>query len=155
MATAKKKTVKKKTASNRKSPKKAPKKISASEKKEMLAHISETTQTQLKKISDKISASKEKDISILKDLAEKIRRFAGEATDLTKIKIEIHNLKNEHDNLLKVMGENLWNMHKAGTVKNVAKKFRYDFQKLEEIEKKIAEKEEEAAGITLDLKSIE
>jgi hypothetical protein len=160
MAAAKKKTVKKKlakkkTATTRKILKKVLKKISASEKKEMITHITDATQKQLQKIGDKVSATKEKDIGILKDLAKKIRLFANDATELTKIKITIHNLKHEHDSMLKVMGENLFNMHKSKKVKNVDTKFKYDFNKLEAIEKEIADKEKIVDELSHELSSIE
>ncbi len=159
MATTKKKTTKKKTSSKKsvkkRTVKKPVKKISHSEKREMFDHITDATKTQLKKIGNKTGSSKEKEIGILKDLAKKIRLFANDATELTKLKIEIHNLKHDHDAMFKVMGENLFNMHKSKKVKNVDSKFKFDFKALEELEKKIAEKEEKVSELSAELKSIE
>ena len=52
------------------------------------------------------------------------------------------------------MGENLWNMHKANTVTGIKSKFKYDFDKLAELESEIAEKEKTASEITAYLKTI-
>lgn len=116
--------------------------------------VSESTRDHIRRIKDRISESADKGTTAIKEVAEKIHLFAIEATELTKLKIELHNLNKERDKFLLLMGEQLRNLHKSDKVKNIKEKFKYDFQKLDEIEADIAEKEKEVARYSAILKSI-
>ena len=142
------------TAVKKKPARKKPKKAASDEAAEMVSHISDATQKQIRKLGKKIISTKDKEKLLLKDITEKVRNFANQATQLTKLKIELHNLNEEHENLLKLMGDNLWNMHKANKVTNIKSKFKYDFKRLEEVESEIADKEKTASEVTASLKSI-
>lgn len=142
-STTAKKTARKKTS-----------KVSSNEAGEMISHISDATQMQIRNLKEKVISAKDREKIILKDITEKVRNFANKATQLTKLKIELHNLQEEHEDLLKVMGDNLWNMHKADKVTNIKSKFKYDFKRLAELESEIAEKKKTASEITGILKSI-
>ena len=133
---------------------KKPAKKSSADTGEMISHLSEATQKQLKTLGEKLSSAKDKEKVVIMDIAEKVRQFANKATQLTKIKIDIHNLKEEHESLLKLMGENVWNMYKTDNLKNIKSKFTYDFERLKEVESELAEKEKTSSEITKGLKSI-
>ena len=142
-STTAKKTARKKTS-----------KVSSNEAGEMISHISDATQMQIRNLKEKVISAKDREKIILKDITEKVRNFAHKATQLTKLKIELNNLQEEHEDLLKVMGDNLWNMHKADKVTNIKSKFKYDFKRLAELESEIAGKKKTASEITGILKSI-
>lgn len=112
----------------------------------------EKTQDHLKKIKDILSEATDKGVNTIREVTEKIHHFASEATELTKLKIELHNLQKEREKFLLLMGEQLRNLHKSDKVRNIQKKFKYDFQKLDELEAGIAEKEKELSRHSLDFK---
>ncbi len=153
--TKKKRASKSRTStSTKKSVRKKTRKVTSNETGEMISQISDVTQRQIKRLGEKISSAKEREKLLLKDITAKVRNFASKATQLTKLKIELHNLQEEHEDLLKVMGDNLWNMHKADKVTNIKSKFKYDFKRLSELESEIAAKKKTASEITGILKSI-
>ena len=129
-------------------------KVSSNEAGEMISHISDATQMQIRNLKEKVISAKDREKIILKDITEKVRNFANKATQLTKLKIELHNLQEEHEDLLKVMGDNLWNMHKADKVTNIKSKFKYDFKRLAELESEIDWKKKTVVEITGILKNI-
>jgi hypothetical protein len=114
----------------------------------------DSTRKQLWKLGEKLYEAKDKGIHIAKEIAEEVQRFATDATELTRLKLEIHNMKKDRDNLLMLMGEKLKNMYHAGRLSNVRSKFQYDFNKLEELEAQIIKKEKEAKGRSMDIKAI-
>jgi hypothetical protein len=116
--------------------------------------VMETTRVQLRKLGIKLHDATDKGIHVVKEIAEEVHRFSHDATELTKLKIEIHHLKSEHNKLLKLMGERLRNLHKANMLRDIHSKFSYDFQKLDELEENLARKEKEAEGFSLDIKTI-
>ena len=151
----KKRASKPRSAATKKKPaRKKTSKVSSNEAGEMISHISNATQRQIRNLGEKVISAKERETILLKDITEKVRNFARNATKLTKLKIELHNLGEEHEDLLKVMGDNLWNMHKADKVTNIKSKFKYDFKRLAELESEIADKKKTASEITGILKSI-
>lgn len=119
---------------------------------EIVSHISDATKKQLQIVGKRLQTAKEKEARSLQDISGKIRQFVITTSQLTKLKIEIHNLKEEHENLLQVMGENLWNMHKAGKTTRIQSKFKYDFQKLKDLEKELSAKKRAATRATSFLK---
>jgi hypothetical protein len=130
---------------------------------ERITHISDTkeahdllnaTRSQLGKLGDKLHEAADKGMHMMKDIAEEVHRFSHDATELTRIKIEIHNLKSDKNNLLTLMGEKLSNLYKANKLSNIKPKFKYDFSKLNELDKKISERTKEADILSLNLKEI-
>ncbi len=114
----------------------------------------ETTRDQLRKLKDKLSEAADKGVHAIRDAAGKIHQFAGDATELTRLKIELHNLQKEREKFLILMGEQLRNLHKSDKLRNIKAKLKYDFEKIDEIEKTIAEKEREAARLAADIKPV-
>lgn len=114
----------------------------------------DTTKKQLGKLGERLHEARNKGIHFAREIAEEVHRFATDATELTKVKIEIHNLKKERETLLQLMGEKLKNLYHSGQLKNVQSKFSYDLNKLEEIESAIIEKEKDAESLSLDIRSI-
>jgi hypothetical protein len=113
-----------------------------------------TTKKQLGKLGEKLQEARHKGMHFAREIAEEVHRFATDATELTKTKIEIHNLKKERETLLQLMGEKLKNLSHAGQLTNVRSKFSYDLKKLDELEATIVEKEKDAETLSLDIKSI-
>lgn len=114
----------------------------------------DSTRKQLVKLGDLLHDAKDKGAHIFRDIAEEVHRFATEATDLTKLKLEIHNMKKEREGLLILMGEKLKNLYHSNELKNVGPKFRYDLERLDKLESDIEEKEQRAAGLSTELKNI-
>ena len=116
---------------------------------EGMPHMSDETREQLKRLGDKLSVAADKGMHVAKDVAERVRHFATEATELTKLKIEIHKLKSDPDRLLLKMGERLWNLNKSKKLKDIGSVFKNDFKKLDGFKADIASKEKEAGKISL------
>lgn len=114
----------------------------------------ETTKKQLGKLGERLHEARNKGMHFAREIAEEVHRFATDATELTKVKIEIHNLKKEREALLQLMGEKLKNLYHSGQFRNVQSKFSYDLNKLEKIEAAIIEKEKDAESLSLDIRSI-
>lgn len=114
----------------------------------------DTTKKQLGKLGDRLQDARNKGMHFAREIAEEVHRFATGATELTKIKIEIHNLKKERETLLQLMGEKLKNLYHSDQLTDVKTKFSYDLNKLEEIEATIIEKEKDADSLSLDIRSI-
>jgi len=114
-----------------------------------LSDFAESTKEELKKLGDKIHEATDKGMHLAKEIAEDVQQFARDATNLTKVKIELHNLKSEKEKLYSLMGQHLSNLYKEKKLTKIATRFRDDFKKLNELESAIEQKEQEAAGISL------
>jgi len=121
-----------------------------------LDDFAETTKEDLRKLGEKIHEATDKGVHMVKDIAEHVQRFASDATELTKLKIELHNLKNERTKLYTLMGEQLRNLHISKKMTNINKRFKEDFKRLDELEADIAEIESRASGIPIseDIKKL-
>ncbi len=113
-----------------------------------------TAREQLRNLGDRLHEATGKGVHAVKEIAEEVRHFANGATELTKLRIEIHHLKNERHKLLALMGEKLRNLHRAQRVTSIQSKFTHDFKKLDELEEIISEKEERALKVSSDIKAI-
>jgi peptidoglycan hydrolase CwlO-like protein len=125
--------------------------VESSIEKEALDDFAETTKAELKHLGDKIHEATDKGVHVAKDIAEEVRRFTRDATELTKLKMEIHHLKVERDNLYKLMGEQLRNLYKSRKLGNIRSRFKDDFQRLDELESELADREKLASGISLNI----
>lgn len=114
----------------------------------------ESAGTQFRTFRNRLNEAADKSVSAVKDVVEKIHQFSSEATDLTKIKLELHNLQREHEKLLLLIGEQVRNMYKANKLTNIRSKLKYDLKKLDELESGIDEKEKEVNRLAADLKTI-
>lgn len=113
------------------------------------------TKHQLSTLGARLQEAGHRGMQFVREIAEEVHRFATDATELTKIKIEIHNMNKERETLLQVMGEKLKNLYHANQLKNIRSKFSYDFKKLDELEASIREKQKDADTLSLDMKSIQ
>ena len=109
----------------------------------------ETTEEKLRKMGDKLSEAADKGVLALKEVFERVKDFSSDAAELTKLKIEIRNMKTDRDKLYASMGKKLWNMKKSAKLENIQSTFSEDFNKLEDFEDKIAKKEKQAEKISL------
>lgn len=123
--------------------------IESSMEQMALSDFAENTKKELRRLGDKIHEAAEKSVHLAKDIAEDVQKFARDATNLTKVKIELHNLRSEREKLHSLMGQHLSNLYRENKLTRIATRFRDDFKKLNELESAIAEKEKEAAGISL------
>jgi DNA-binding PadR family transcriptional regulator len=143
------KTAKKKTARKKKTAYLDD--VESSMEKLALDDFAETTKEELKHLGDKIHEATDKGVHVARDIAEEVRRFTRDATELTKLKMEIHHLKVERDKLYKLMGEQLRNLHKVRKLGNIRSRFKDDFQRLDELEAELADREKMASGISLNV----
>ena len=60
-------------------------------------------------------------------------------------------MKVEREKLYKLMGEQLKNLYKTGKLGNIRSRFKDDFQRLDELEAELAEREKMASGISLNV----
>ena len=123
--------------------------IESSMEKMALSDFAENTKAELRKLGDKIHEATDQGVHLAKEIAEDVQKFARGATNLTKVKIELHNLKEEKEKLYSLMGQHLSNLYKEKKLTKIATRFKDDFKKLNELESAIEEKEKEAAGISL------
>jgi hypothetical protein len=114
-----------------------------------LTDFARSTKEELKKLGEHIHEATDKGIHVAREIAEDVRKYAQDATTLTKLKIELHNLKEERDKTYSLMGKHLSNLYKAKKLSSIKTKFKYDFAKLKEIESAIDEKEKLAAKLSL------
>jgi hypothetical protein len=155
--TTAKKTSKPKAAPKRTSEPKATKKPEPAEvkdqeptqKEEPKEKEFETTEEKLRKMGDKLSEAADKGVMALKEVFDRVKDFSSDAAELTKLKIEIRNLKIDREKLYASMGKRLWEMKKEDKFRNVQSAFNEDFTKLEDFEDKIAKKEKQAEKISL------
>jgi hypothetical protein len=148
--TTKKKTASKTTKKRRVKKKETPLEEVESSKEEIaLSDFAETTRAELKKLGDKIHEATDKGVHIVKDIADHVQKFANNATELTKLKIELHNLKNERTKLYTLMGEQLRNLYISKKLTKIKTRFQEDFKRLDELEAAISEKEKLSSGISI------
>jgi len=114
-----------------------------------LTDFARSTKEELRKLGDHIHEATDKGVHVAKEIAEDVRKYAQDATNLTKLKIELHSLKAERDKTYSLMGKHLSNLYKSKKLSNIRTKFKYDFAKLNEIESAIDEKEKQAAKLSL------
>ncbi len=121
-----------------------------------LNDFAETTKADLKKLGDKIHEATDRGVHVVKDIAEHVQRFANDATELTKIKIDLHNLKSERTKLYTLMGEQLRNLYISKELTGLKKRFTSEFKKLDELETAIADKEKRSSNISIseDMKKL-
>jgi hypothetical protein len=117
--------------------------------KDMLPQMSDATREQLKKLGDKLSEATDKGVHVARDIAERVRHFASEATELTKLKVEIHKLKSAHDRLIYDIGNKLVKLYKNQKLANIESTFSDDLTQLEYIKSQIAIKEKAVKKISL------
>lgn len=123
---------------------------SASTEKEKVEQIdTETTDEKIKKVGNKISEVADKGMDVLKDVFEKVKDFSTDAAELTKLKVEISNYKNDRKKMYQAMGEKLWDLKKSKKFSEIETTFDEEFEKIKTLEKKIAQKEKEASKISL------
>ncbi len=146
---SKKKTVKRKTARKVNKKEESLDDVESSMEGMALNDFAESTKKDLKKLGDKIHEATDKGVHIVKDIAEHVQRFASDATELTKLKIDLHSLKSERTKLYTLMGEQLRNLYISKKLTGIKKRFKDDFKRLDELEAAIAEKEQLASGIPI------
>lgn len=117
--------------------------------KDVMAQMTGSTREQLRKLGDKLGESTDKGVHVAKDLAEKIRNFAVDATELIKLKIELNKLKSRHDKLVYSMGKKIFSLYKLKKLTNLKKVFKADVEKLLELRTGMAKVERQIRKISL------
>jgi hypothetical protein len=146
---ARKKTVKRKTTRNTVKNETPLDEVESSMEGMALSDFAEATKEDLKKLGDKIHEATDKGVHIVKEIADHVQRFATDATELTKLKIDLHNLKSERTKLYTLMGERLRNLYISKKLTAITRRFKEDFKRLDQLEAEIAEKEKQASGISI------
>jgi hypothetical protein len=119
------------------------------EDSDIMPQMSDATRDQLKKLGDKLGEAADKGVHIAKDVAERVRHFATEATELTKLKIEIHKLKSSRDAILLGIGEKLVSLYKAKKLAQTESTFKKEFSKLDKLNSEITVIEKAIKKISL------
>jgi hypothetical protein len=114
-----------------------------------LSDYAQSTKEELIKLGDKIHEATDKGIHVAHDIAEDVHKFAKNASELTKLKIDLHNLKEEKQKLYALMGEQLRNLYKTDKLSRIKSRMKSDFIRLDELESLITEKEKLASKISL------
>ena len=123
--------------------------IKQNKRKMSLSDFAQSTKEELAKLGDKIHEASDKGIHLAHEIAEDVHKFATNATELTKLKIDLHNLKEEKQKLYALMGEQLRNLYKTGKLSYIKTRMKEDFIRLDELESLIAEKEKLSSRISL------
>jgi hypothetical protein len=119
------------------------------EERDIMPQISDSTREQLRKLGDKLGEATDKGVVIAKDVAERVRHFASEATELTKLKIELHKLKNSQERITLGIGEKLVSLYKAKKIAQIESTFKNEIARLEKLKAEISAKEKAIKKISL------
>jgi hypothetical protein len=114
-----------------------------------LLDFAQNTKEDLKHLGDKIHEASDRGVHVAREIAEDVRHFAVNALNLTKVKIDLHNLRAERDSRYSTIGKKLLKLYKADKLSSVKKSFKKDFARLVEIESAISEKEKQEASSSL------
>ena len=114
-----------------------------------LSDFAQSTKDELMKLGDRIHEAADKGIHVVHDIADDVHSFAKNATDLTKLKIDLHNLKEERTKLYALMGEQLRNLYITNKLSGIKIRMKADFARLDELESSIDEKQKLASRLSL------
>jgi len=114
-----------------------------------LSDYAQLTKEELIKLGDKINEATDKGMNLAHEIAEDVHKFTKNATELTRLKIDLHNLKEERDNLFALMGEQLRNLYRTDKLSRIKSRMKADFIRLDELEALIKEKEKLISRISL------
>jgi uncharacterized protein Yka (UPF0111/DUF47 family) len=111
--------------------------------------LNESTEEKIRRVGDKLSEAADRGVEVIRDVFGKVKDFSVDATELTKLKVEIHRLRSERDRLHTVIGEKLWDLRNSNKIQEIKSLFAEDFKKLEELNETIKKKEKDASKISL------
>lgn len=109
----------------------------------------EDTQKEKSDFWENISEVTGKGTELFKMGVEKVGHFTSSSAKFAKLKVEIHNLKNEQEKLNLEAGQKLWQMFKDNKLSNVEAAFSNTFKEMDILRKQIATKEKQVAKISL------
>jgi len=98
---------------------------------------------------DKFAAASDKVVTAVKSGALRLFHFTGSATRLSKLKVEIHNLQSQVEELQLMVGKKLWEKYQKEKQPELKKDFESEFDRIDELLKQKAAKQKEADSITL------
>ena len=96
-------------------------------------------------LGDKLGAMAEKVFESMKIGVQKLSDFASDSSQVAKIKFEILNLNSD-------VGQKLWKLHKEKSLENIEEKFKNEFNKIAEMERKIAQKQKQVETVSAKVK---
>lgn len=106
-------------------------------------------ETHPRNVGDKLGEAAQKSMDAARDILEKVRFFASGATELTRLKIDVANLKSDRKRFIEEMGEKVWQLQKSGKLDKASDELKPTFQKVEDLESRISEKEKEIKKVSL------
>lgn len=98
---------------------------------------------------EKVARISEKVGDAVKKGSERVAKFTGSATRLSRLKMEIHNLRNQLHKVHLESGKKLWQMHQENKLSEIDTAFSEEFAQIADLEKQIRTKEKEAEAISL------
>lgn len=105
-----------------------------------IKEFAESARADMKRLGDKIHDAADQGIHVVKEIAKEVRKFSLNATDLTKVKVDLHNLSKEKERRYALLGKKLKKLYNTQKLTNIKSKFNKDFEKLGKIESEIAQK---------------
>lgn len=102
----------------------------------------EDFQEKVNKLSTKVGEA-------IKKGSQRVAKFTGSATRLSKLKVDIHNLHNQIEKVHLENGKKLWQMHHDKKLGEFENNFSEEFKQIENLEKQIKTKEKEVEAISL------
>lgn len=140
---AKKTTSRPKSAGQKAPEKPQPKEIPQPEKEDL------SSEERIKHVGDRLSEAADRGVEMIREVFGKVKDFSVDATELTRLKVEIYRLKGDRERMLTVIGEKLWELRDSDKLTTIRSLFTEDFKKLDEINGEISKKEKAASKISL------
>lgn len=104
---------------------------------------SETEQSDSVAFLDKVSGVAQKGVEAIKTGVEKAGQAAEDTAKLARLKLEMHKLSNEQNDLYVKAGTRIWTLKKANKADDLAKQLSGEIKQSHELQKQIAEMEKE------------
>jgi|GEM_PF-3776439 len=103
-------------------------------------------------LGDKISDATEKGVKAVKSVFQKVTDLAGEASELTRLKLDLVKIKGQRDSAYVELGKKYYALQKMDKVQGFKATFGKDLEKIDELEANISQKEEELERINFSEK---
>lgn len=95
------------------------------------------------KVWDKVTSTLQKGVDAIREGVEKVGQFAGDAAKVGRLRLEIHTLRSDLNDLHARTGARLWEMHKEKKLKALDKAFAQELKQMGTLLKDIQAREKE------------
>jgi len=98
-------------------------------------------------LGDRLSDVTDKGVQAVKSVFQRVSDLAGEASELTRLKLDLVKIKGQRDNAYVELGKKYYSLQKMDKVKGFKTTFGVDLERIDELEANISQKEEELERI--------